>query len=107
MAESMISLRGISKRFGAHQVLEGLDLEIERGETMVVIGGSGTGKSVLLKHIIGLLQPDAGEVVVDGVEVGPLRGWALKEFRKTWADLRRGSFRRAVLGRLKDVAKKG
>jgi ABC-type multidrug transport system fused ATPase/permease subunit len=91
MAEPMISLRGISKRFGQHQVLEGLDLEIERGETMVVIGGSGTGKSVLLKHIIGLLRPDAGEVVVDGVAVGPLRGWALKEFRKKFGMLFQGS----------------
>jgi phospholipid/cholesterol/gamma-HCH transport system ATP-binding protein len=91
MAEPMISLRGVSKRFGTHQVLEGLDLEIERGETMVVIGGSGTGKSVLLKHIIGLLRPDAGEVVVDGVAVGPLRGWALKEFRKKFGMLFQGS----------------
>jgi phospholipid/cholesterol/gamma-HCH transport system ATP-binding protein len=88
---SMISLRGISKRFGTNQVLDGLDLEVERGETMVVIGGSGTGKSVLLKHIIGLLRPDAGEVVVDGVDVGGLRGWELKEFRKKFGMLFQGA----------------
>ena len=88
---SMISLRGVSKRFGTNQVLDGLDLEVERGETMVVIGGSGTGKSVLLKHIIGLLRPDAGEVVVDGVDVGGLRGWKLKEFRKEFGMLFQGA----------------
>ena len=87
----MISLRGLSKRFGTNQVLDGLDLEVERGETMVVIGGSGTGKSVLLKHIIGLLRPDAGEVVVDGVPVSRLRGWELKEFRKEFGMLFQGS----------------
>ena len=87
----MISLRGLSKRFGTNQVLDGLDLEIERGETMVVIGGSGTGKSVLLKHIIGLLRPDAGEVVVDGVPVSRLKGWELKEFRKEFGMLFQGS----------------
>jgi len=87
----MISLRGLSKRFGTNQVLDGLDLEVERGETMVVIGGSGTGKSVLLKHIIGLLRPDAGEVVVDGVPVSRLKGWELKEFRKEFGMLFQGS----------------
>jgi phospholipid/cholesterol/gamma-HCH transport system ATP-binding protein len=87
----MISLRGLSKRFGTNQVLDGLDLEIERGETMVVIGGSGTGKSVLLKHIIGLLRPDAGDVVVDGVPVSRLKGWELKEFRKEFGMLFQGA----------------
>jgi phospholipid/cholesterol/gamma-HCH transport system ATP-binding protein len=87
----MISLRGLCKRFGTNQVLDGLDLEVERGETMVVIGGSGTGKSVLLKHIIGLLRPDAGEVVVDGVSVSRLKGWELKEFRKEFGMLFQGS----------------
>ena len=87
----LISLRGVSKSFGPKRVLEGLDLEVERGETMVVIGGSGTGKSVLLKHIIGLLRPDAGEVVVDGVPVSRLKGWELKEFRKEFGMLFQGS----------------
>jgi phospholipid/cholesterol/gamma-HCH transport system ATP-binding protein len=88
---ALIELRGVSKRFGANRVLDGLDLEIERGETMVVIGGSGSGKSVLLKHIIGLLQPDSGEVVVDGIAVGGLRGVALKEFRKRFGMLFQGA----------------
>jgi phospholipid/cholesterol/gamma-HCH transport system ATP-binding protein len=89
--EPMIRLRGIAKSFGTHQVLDGLDLDVQRGETMVVIGGSGTGKSVLLKHIIGLLSPDAGEVVVDGVSVARLRGWELKEFRKEFGMLFQGA----------------
>jgi len=89
--EPMIRLHGLAKRFGTHQVLDGLDLEVRRGETMVVIGGSGTGKSVLLKHIIGLLRPDAGEVVVDGVSVARLRGWELKEFRKEFGMLFQGA----------------
>jgi phospholipid/cholesterol/gamma-HCH transport system ATP-binding protein len=91
MAGPMIRIRGLSKRFGANQVLDGLDLDVERGETMVVIGGSGTGKSVLLKHVIGLLRPDAGQVVVDGVAVGSLRGHELKEFRKEFGMLFQGA----------------
>jgi phospholipid/cholesterol/gamma-HCH transport system ATP-binding protein len=91
MAEPMIRIRGLSKRFGANQVLDGLDLDVERGETMVVIGGSGTGKSVLLKHVIGLLRPDAGEVVVDGVAIGKLRPVELKEFRKEFGMLFQGA----------------
>lgn len=87
----MISIRGLCKSFGAHRVLDGLDLDVARGETMVVIGGSGTGKSVLLKHIIGLLHPDAGEVTVDGVAVSRLAGWELKEFRKEFGMLFQGA----------------
>ncbi len=87
----MIELRGLFKRFGANQVLDGLDLSIERGETMVVIGASGSGKSVLLKHIIGLLHPDAGEVLVDGLAVGRLSSLELKEFRKEFGMLFQGA----------------
>jgi len=101
---ALIELRGVSKRFGANRVLDGLDLAVERGETMVVIGGSGTGKSVLLKHIIGLLQPDAGEVVVDGVSVGGLRGVALKEFRKRFGMLFQGAALFDSLSVLENVA---
>jgi phospholipid/cholesterol/gamma-HCH transport system ATP-binding protein len=68
MAPSKISLRGITKSFGAKKVLRGIDLDITPGESMVVIGGSGTGKSVLLKCILGLMQPDDGSIKVDGVE---------------------------------------
>jgi phospholipid/cholesterol/gamma-HCH transport system ATP-binding protein len=63
-----ISLRGVTKAFGAKQVLRGIDLDVAAGESVVVIGGSGTGKSVLLKCILGLMRPDAGSIKVDGEE---------------------------------------
>jgi phospholipid/cholesterol/gamma-HCH transport system ATP-binding protein len=68
MAPSKISLRGVTKAFGPKKVLRGIDLDVTPGESMVVIGGSGTGKSVLLKCILGLMQPDDGSIKVDGVE---------------------------------------
>jgi phospholipid/cholesterol/gamma-HCH transport system ATP-binding protein len=69
----MISLENIYKSFGPHQVLSGFTLEVREGETMVVIGYSGTGKSVAIKHIVGLLEPDKGTVFVDGLEVPKLK----------------------------------
>jgi phospholipid/cholesterol/gamma-HCH transport system ATP-binding protein len=71
-ATPFIRYEGVEKSFGAKPVLRGVDLEIEAGETVVVLGGSGTGKSVLIKHTIGLLRPDAGRVWVDGEEVSAL-----------------------------------
>lgn len=71
-ADVCIRLRGVHKAFGKTVVLEGLDLDIERGRTTVVIGPSGTGKSVLLKHIVGLLRPDRGEVWFDDRRVDQL-----------------------------------
>lgn len=68
----MIRFESVSKRFGTAVVLDGLDLEIPDGHTTAVIGRSGCGKSVLLKHIVGLLEPDAGRVVVDGAIVHEL-----------------------------------
>ncbi len=65
----MISVIGLCKSFGDKRVLNGIDLEVERGESMVLVGGSGAGKSVFIKHLIGLLQPDEGHVVVDGVDL--------------------------------------
>ena len=62
----MIRIRGLSKKLGRKQVLDGLDLDIPTGLTIVIMGRSGTGKSVLLKHIIGLMKPDAGTIEVDG-----------------------------------------
>jgi phospholipid/cholesterol/gamma-HCH transport system ATP-binding protein len=67
-----ITVRGLHKSFGAKRVLDGLDLDIATGESVVVIGGSGTGKSVMLKCILGLLQPDAGSIEIDGKEVTDL-----------------------------------
>ncbi len=62
----MISLRNIHKRFGAKTVLRGVNLDIARGQSLVVIGGSGSGKSVMLKSILGLLHPEQGEIMIDG-----------------------------------------
>ena len=69
----MIELRGIEKSFGSNNVLRGIDLTIPKGESMVIIGGSGTGKSVTLKCILGLIQPDRGEIVLDGSDVTRLK----------------------------------
>ena len=78
----MISVRQLSKTLGAQQVLSGLDLEIARGETCVIIGRSGCGKSVLLKHLIGLFQPTSGEVWVEGEEITHLPERKLGGIRK-------------------------
>lgn len=72
----------LHRSFGEKQVLRGVDLAIRRGETLVVLGGSGTGKSVLLRHTIGLQRPDSGEVWVDGLEITELREEQLIETRK-------------------------
>jgi len=69
-----IELRGVKKRFGSKIVLDGLDLAIPRGESIVVIGGSGTGKSVMIKCVLGILRPEGGEIFVDGNEVTHLSG---------------------------------
>jgi phospholipid/cholesterol/gamma-HCH transport system ATP-binding protein len=65
----MIDLKNVHKAFGANQVLRGVDLTISSGESMVIIGGSGTGKSVLLKCILGLVHPDSGTIMLDGEDV--------------------------------------
>ena len=77
----MIKLENVHKAFGPKEVLTGFSLEIPEGETMVVIGYSGTGKSVAIKHIVGLLEPDQGEVWVDGLEVPKLKRRDLYELR--------------------------
>jgi phospholipid/cholesterol/gamma-HCH transport system ATP-binding protein len=68
MAPPKISLRGVTKAFGATKVLQGIDVDVAPAESLVVIGGSGSGKSVLLKCVLGLLRPDAGTIKVDGEE---------------------------------------
>ena len=77
----MIEIRNLHKSFGDHVVLDGLNLGIRDGETMVIIGRSGCGKSVLLRHIIGLVKPDQGEVRVDGVDMGRASGKGLDRIR--------------------------
>ncbi|MDF1563384.1 MAG: ABC transporter ATP-binding protein [Deltaproteobacteria bacterium] len=69
MPEPIIKIRGLHKSFGDHHVLRGIDLDIEAGSTVVILGASGSGKSVLMKHMIGLLKPDAGQVLVDDEDI--------------------------------------
>ncbi len=87
----MIEIIDVHKRFGDLQVLRGLNLSVEKGESMTVIGGSGSGKSVLLKHIIGLLFPDRGRVLVAGQELNKLDEYGLNELRKKFGMLFQGA----------------
>ena len=80
----MIKVEGLVKSFGRQAVLRGLDLEVATGSITVIIGRSGGGKSVLLRHLIGLLSPDGGRVLVDGAEITGLRGRALDEVRRRY-----------------------
>jgi phospholipid/cholesterol/gamma-HCH transport system ATP-binding protein len=77
----MIKVEGLTKSFGRQAVLRGIDLEVPGGSIMVIIGRSGGGKSVFLRHLLGLVRPDAGRVVIDGVDVTGLRGRALDRVR--------------------------
>ena len=79
----MIAFEDLHKAFEANRVLEGFTLDVRDGETMVIIGYSGTGKSVAIKHVVGLLEPDAGAVLVDGQVVSALRRDALVALRAT------------------------
>ena len=74
----MIEARALKKSFGRHQILDGVSFCIEKGESAVIIGRSGGGKSVLLKHLIGLLRPDAGEILIEGEDIGPMSERQLK-----------------------------
>ena len=78
----MIEYRNLHKSFGDLKVLQGVDLLVEEGETLALLGPSGTGKSVLLKHAIGLLEPDQGDVVVDGVSIAHATPDELKRVRR-------------------------
>ena len=107
----MIEMRGVTKSFGTNHVLRGVDLSIAKGTSLVIIGGSGTGKSVALKCILGLITPDAGTITVDGSPVGSgdrdaflarfgmlFQGAALFDSLKVWENvafrLLRGSLKR-------------
>ena len=87
----MIEIINLHKEFTGHPVLRGVNLTIRNGETMVIIGRSGCGKSVLLKHIIGLMQPDRGQVLVDGQEVSRLEGEGLQKLRLKFGMLFQGA----------------
>ena len=80
--EAKIRIRDLRKSFGPKLVLDGVDIDVPAGESLVVIGGSGTGKSVLLKHVVGLLRPDSGTVEVDGVAIERLGNREITEFRR-------------------------
>jgi len=77
----MIELRKVSKRFLENVVLDGVDFDVKKGETVALLGPSGVGKSVLLKHINGLIRPDAGDVLVDGLSVPHLKRKELQQLR--------------------------
>ncbi len=113
----MIELSGVTKTFGENKVLRGIDLVIPRGQSMVVIGGSGTGKSVLLKSILGLVQPDGGRITLDGEDTAKaereaflarfgmlFQGGALFDSLKVWENV---AFRllRGPLKRSRDEAR--
>ncbi len=87
MDDIAIRVKDVTKSFGAQQVLNGINLEVERGKITVIIGKSGGGKSVLMKHLIGLLKPDSGEIWVDGVEITRLGEPALNDVRKRFGML--------------------
>jgi phospholipid/cholesterol/gamma-HCH transport system ATP-binding protein len=78
----LIELSGVTKAFGGRPVLRGIDLAVERGEIFTLLGGSGTGKSVLLKHMVGLLRPDAGRIAIDGRDSATFR-------ERDWVEVRR------------------
>src|ERR1035437_1757605 len=87
----MIEIINLYKSFGDNQVLRGVNLIINKGETLVIIGRSGEGKSVLIKHIVGLLQPDSGYVKVEGEIVSELHENQLYQLRKKFGFLFQGS----------------
>ncbi|MBL8915532.1 MAG: ABC transporter ATP-binding protein [Archangium sp.] len=89
--EVLISFDGLWKSFGPKRIFEGLDLEIRKGETLTIIGGSGTGKSVLLKCLIGLLYPDKGRIMLDGVDVTSFNEAQLRDVRKRVAMVFQGA----------------
>jgi phospholipid/cholesterol/gamma-HCH transport system ATP-binding protein len=86
----MIEIRNLSKSFGDHLVWEGVNLRIDDGETLAVIGKSGCGKSVLLKHLVALLKPDEGEVIIDGDDINKLNYVALRKMRQRFGVLYQG-----------------
>jgi phospholipid/cholesterol/gamma-HCH transport system ATP-binding protein len=86
-----ISIENVTKRFGAQTVLDGVDLQIPKGQSVVIIGQSGCGKSVLIKHMIRLLSPDSGRIVVAGEDISNIRTRDLPDFRRKFGMLFQGS----------------
>jgi phospholipid/cholesterol/gamma-HCH transport system ATP-binding protein len=90
MPEPYIRIRGLTQSFGENEVLRGIDLDIFQGETLVILGGSGGGKSVLLKHLPGLLRPTHGSIRVGGIEISNLKERALGPIRRQMGVLFQG-----------------
>ena len=91
MSDPLIQFRGVHKAFGPKVIYRGLDFSIERGETVTILGASGSGKSVMLKMLIGLLSPDRGEIVFDGLDVAQMDDRALDDVRRRIAYLFQGA----------------
>jgi phospholipid/cholesterol/gamma-HCH transport system ATP-binding protein len=85
--EIAVTIRGLRKAFGAHEVLRGIDLDIVRGRINTIIGGSGQGKSVIVKHVMGLIKPDAGQILIDGEDIVPMSDYELNRVRRKMATL--------------------
>jgi phospholipid/cholesterol/gamma-HCH transport system ATP-binding protein len=83
----MIEVRDLKRRFGTHPILDGVSFRIEKGESVVIIGRSGGGKSVLLKHLIGLLKPDTGQVLIEGEDIVPMNERELLRVRRKFGML--------------------
>src|SRR5262245_59184149 len=88
---SMIAVRGLQKRLGAQEILRGVDLSLATADTLVIIGRSGGGKTVLLKNLIGLMRPDAGEIWIDGQNIVELSERDLAGIRRKVGILFQGS----------------
>jgi phospholipid/cholesterol/gamma-HCH transport system ATP-binding protein len=78
----IIEIKDLHKSFGSHKVLTGITLSVPAGSTLVILGGSGSGKTVLMKHMIGLLKPDSGQVIVDGEDIVPMGAEQLEQLRR-------------------------
>ncbi len=89
--QPVIEVVDLKKSFGGNEVLKGVNLTIYKGETVVVLGRSGCGKSVLLRHMIGLMRPDSGRIIVDGIDVTKLKHDDLYEMRKKFGMLFQGA----------------
>lgn len=91
ISSNMIEIKNLSKSFGSKHVLRNLNLTIQDGETIVIIGRSGTGKSVLLKHITGIMEPDEGKILIDGTDIFSLSSKELSKFRLNMGMLFQGA----------------
>src|SRR5213082_2829766 len=88
---AMIAVRDLRKAIDEEEILRGVELEVARGQTLAIIGRSGGGKSVLLKHLIGLMQPDAGEIWIEGQNIIGMTEWQLATIRQKVGILFQGS----------------